>query len=1494
MALNIVGSAYVEVHGVTKNLQREIDAAVAKIKDPTITIQADVDLKLVRAKIKQLRSELKAAPLQLKIDANYEEVIDNIDVIRQQQENDTLDIHFTPQTDVLETALESIQTRFANVQSTVNANADTAAAEAQMNFVARNRRANIDLHVDPATAKALEGLLFTLVGAVPIDKVRGTLQAIAGNFEGIAVTAGVVSTAIGAISASVLTLGANLFSVAGDLAQVGGLIALMPAGIFGLILSIKANTIAWTGFGDAAKDNSEKANKALAKLAPEAQTAALALRGVAEQITKPVQNAFWEEVGTSLQDMVETQLPSIVRGMSDVGRGWGDVTREVFDTVKNLGDFNDVFVNVADGAHNLVRGIKPAIEGLATFIGTGSTYLPILGNFMSDLGVKFGNFAKKAQESGQITEWIEVGIRRVKELGSVVSSTVGIFNGLVNASRLSGAAGFTDFANGLLNIKNVVNGEPFQSKLITVLEGARRGTDALGDGFSDLSKLVGDSSLAISDFLETTGQIGGTALSSIKTLFSGTGLGSGLLTGLYGLQDALVILEPGFRDLGKVLGDLGEISGTVFTSMAPGINNLLSTIAGVVNGLKDGVINAMPVFNEFLQSIIQLASGPLIAIAEGVGNLLTLFSQMPGPIQGVVIALGLVIAMRSKFAGLFSGIAASFATMRQGMDGNVAGISTSMQNMYKHLGAARGHFGSFASALRNIPFAATTSGLGGVAAAAAGASSSLAKGLGSGLKSALSGGAAMLGGPWGIAIAGAITLASAFGQAQAESAEKVKSLSTTLNQQTGEISNATKNMLAGNALDGATSQFDDFVRGVLQGSASVEETLGDLGMSTKEYTDRLADPTGRDSFTRGLDDITLALKSGRPITDEMAAAVGRTKEQLAGVTGTSMAHLATKARDAAGELTKAEAQVRSIANATGTNSAQAIVLAHNYETLASATSSASEKFSALKQNLDVLNGGAMTLADSQQQAAQAVINTGDAFKKIKEDSNGAVQGLYSVKDGFNFATQAGIDLRSAVSNSTDSILQLGTAALDQALKAGKSTADANSIAVQAMQPGIASLRSQLGQLGLAQPQIDAIIRSFGLMPDQIATAISVTGADEAQRNIFLTKLAADSFANGNFTAVLAALPEPAKAAIAGAMGDANVFKRGDYAAILAALDQTGPGKEAALAQLLSVSNGDYKAALKALDLTAPAVGSASASARGYKNADYTASLKATNQNLGPVANARAQALGYKNQDYTAELEAVNRNLGPVSNAKAQALAYKNADYTAAIEARNLTGLPVAQATGSLNGVPNIFRDITARDFATGPARNAQSAIAGVQSKTVDVVVRYSAIGKPGINADGNIWPPMAGLPMAFANGGFAKFASGGFTSLSENHVAQIAKGAWPARMWAEPETGGEAYIPLALSKRIRSLKILQTVAEMFGFSLMKKFAEGGMMPAMPQSSSTASSYLPSTRAVSSNSSTSASPAPTIIVNVYPPAGMDTRAVGKSVIQELNWQIQSQT
>ena len=87
--------------------------------------------------------------------------------------------------------------------------------------------------------------------------------------------------------------------------------------------------------------------------------------------------------------------------------------------------------------------------------------------------------------------------------------------------------------------------------------------------------------------------------------------------------------------------------------------------------------------------------------------------------------------------------------------------------------------------------------------------------------------------------------------------------------------------------------------------------------------------------------------------------------------------------------------------------------------------------------------------------------------------------------------------------------------------------------------------------------------------------------------------------------------------------------------------------------------------------------------------------------------------------------------------------------------------------------------------------------------------------------DGGVVMAEGGITRAYIDGGIDKlerYANGG---TREDHRAQIARGGeW--RVWAESETGGESYIPLAKSKRKRSTQILAKTADIFGLSVVDK------------------------------------------------------------------------
>lgn len=130
--------------------------------------------------------------------------------------------------------------------------------------------------------------------------------------------------------------------------------------------------------------------------------------------------------------------------------------------------------------------------------------------------------------------------------------------------------------------------------------------------------------------------------------------------------------------------------------------------------------------------------------------------------------------------------------------------------------------------------------------------------------------------------------------------------------------------------------------------------------------------------------------------------------------------------------------------------------------------------------------------------------------------------------------------------------------------------------------------------------------------------------------------------------------------------------------------------------------------------------------------------------------------------------------------------------------------------------------VSASASGVGGVRALYAAIKNVNDKTVTVKVVSKRVSIP--VADGGVFDTVA-----FSNGGFMPTVSAlrmdnRLRFLAENHVAQIAP-AGAYRLWAEQETGGEAYIPLAQAKRTRSEQILAEVANRFGGEY-RRFANG--------------------------------------------------------------------
>ncbi len=188
--------------------------------------------------------------------------------------------------------------------------------------------------------------------------------------------------------------------------------------------------------------------------------------------------------------------------------------------------------------------------------------------------------------------------------------------------------------------------------------------------------------------------------------------------------------------------------------------------------------------------------------------------------------------------------------------------------------------------------------------------------------------------------------------------------------------------------------------------------------------------------------------------------------------------------------------------------------------------------------------------------------------------------------------------------------------------------------------------------------------------------------------------------------------------------------------------------------------------------------------------------------LGTVPGSKNVKVNAATQEALASLQAMQDKLRTTPNAK-----------TVTISA------PTAAARQELEDLGFKIRTLPdGKAEVTVPTQPPLTSVGTIQGAINSIYGRNVGVG---VFLKATSWDRDAnGIPdsiQARADGAVVDyFADGGLRGVRrENHVAQIAPaGSW--RVWAEPETHGEAYVPLATSKRPRSKAIVEEVVRRFG------------------------------------------------------------------------------
>ncbi|MEW1700113.1 hypothetical protein ACIQCR_17145 [Streptomyces sp. NPDC093249] len=458
-----------------------------------------------------------------------------------------------------------------------------------------------------------------------------------------------------------------------------------------------------------------------------------------------------------------------------------------------------------------------------------------------------------------------------------------------------------------------------------------------------------------------------------------------------------------------------------------------------------------------------------------------------------------------------------------------------------------------------------------------------------------------------------------------------------------------------------------------------------------------------------------------------------------------------------GELDKSKAKAKELNEAVngtaGTGSSAYDRLQAAVQGYSDKTQSADERTTSLRRALDALNGNAQSFHDASSQLNAVMLRIDDTMKNTIERTDGWGAALVGTDSLVNTSSRNGQTLNTQLTELRDSMLAVTMRAQEAAEQALMPMSEAMDKSQAAMERARAKAIQLATGMGVPEVQAKALADQMGLVPETITTLMVTKGIPESTAQIL---------------------------------------------GLRSKLESLGAGKSITV----KAPTGDARAQLELLGFKVQSL-------PGGKSVRVTAPTKGARADIGALAADIANAPNSKNVTVRTIIAKATGDLTAIRNKVAELPPGKKLVMEA----------PTATAQRMVKELGFKVKELKGRKVEiTAPTSSAVASVQAIQRKinslsgrTVTVTVKYSAVGKPYVSeqADGGI--------VQYAEGGIRAASSRvrAFASGAERHIAQIARpGEW--RLWAEPETGGEAYIPLAASKRRRSAQILDSVARRFG------------------------------------------------------------------------------
>lgn len=778
--------------------------------------------------------------------------------------------------------------------------------------------------------------------------------------------------------------------------------------------------------------------------------------------------AAGEVYGPRLADAIRGRVDVVKAAAEDVLRplasGGVLVVNEAINTGIGLwNNLTDVFGNVVDGARPLAEGVRDLAEAATDGDGAVSA----LGAGVGLLGDAVSAATGVLAPAGELLGGLVSAVAALP--GPLQAAIVGLIAYKVASSALSGAdaGGFRQFSDEMRvqAALAAANGEQvgrmqsalaaYQTTQLPAIAAARGFTDVVGDlrrEAESAGRPIGVVSAAVGALAERS-----PAIAAMQSTY----------------RDTFSAISEGSQRAALSAGIAAEAVTRFGTTAAVGVNRLAieAEAAGQrVSQFGTGIKSAFDTARDAVASRASAIVSAVQAIPTGVG----------------VAAIGVQDRMR--------GMVTSIGDAVSSLPGRLALIPTAI---------GVGVVGT----LEKVPGAVTgaVDALGRLGAVAGGAAAAGARGL----ATAATGLVSTLGGPWGIAIAAAGVGLSLLASRQQDAAKKaaqhasaVDGLAAALRESNGAINEQVRLSVAQRFLGDEFTEASDAAK-------TLHVSMGDVTNAALNQGSALEDLR---SHLQGV----------------IAAGTSMSEGDLVGGSGTAIelndtAQAAQKLLDAintlAGDTQTAAEKNKALDEAIRTGRASMLDASGTGRSLASAmgvlsdkTSSADSKARALNDALIALSGGSVTLEAAQFRVAEVTDRLGDIFavngsemEKAAAQAKGFGAALLNADGSLSSATENGRSLRSALQDLTAASADVAQKTYDLAIQQGDNIPAATAKAVAAVQQSRAEFVGMAKDLGISAEQAEILADRAGLIPANVAIAVSTPGSDTTRQELGIIK-----------------------------------------------------------------------------------------------------------------------------------------------------------------------------------------------------------------------------------------------------------------------------------------------------------------------------------------------------------------------------------------------------